>query len=224
VTPERWRRITEIFHAALARDEEARDALLDEACAGDLALRGEVEAMLAAHEGAKRSGQEPAPAFPDEKPRLEAGGMLGPYRIEALIGAGGMGEVYRARDTRLDRTVALKVLPLELTGDAERRGRFEREARAIARLSHPHICTLYDVGRDGATDFLVMEHLEPRRADRLRARLQDGSLRGPGNGRRAPVPDRPRGRQGRAEPPLAAVPAGRSRASLPRPDGGGRGG
>ena len=78
---------------------------------------------------------------------LKSGTLLGPYEVRSLIGAGGMGEVYKARDTRLDRTVAIKVLPAHLSGDPERQQRFEREARAIAALNHPHICTLYDIGR-----------------------------------------------------------------------------
>jgi serine/threonine protein kinase len=83
---------------------------------------------------------------------MKPGDRLGPYEILAMLGAGGMGEVYRARDTRLDRTVAIKVLPTELSADHERRARFEREARAIASFAHPHICTLYDIGtHDGTT-------------------------------------------------------------------------
>ena len=101
---------------------------------------------------------------------LVAGTRLGPYEIQSAIGAGGMGEVYKARDTRLDRTVAIKILPTELSSDDERRTRFEREAKTIAGLNHPHICTLYDVGEhDGAT-FLVMELLD---GEPLRARLGD---------------------------------------------------
>src|SRR5499425_2389958 len=91
---------------------------------------------------------------------LSAGTRLGPYEILSALGAGGMGEVYKARDTRLDRTVAVKVLPSELASDPDRRSRFEREARAIAALSHPHICTIFDVGRENGTDYLVMELLE----------------------------------------------------------------
>jgi serine/threonine protein kinase len=99
---------------------------------------------------------------------LPAGARLGPYEIVSPAGAGGMGEVYKARDTRLDRTVAIKVLPATLAGDPERRARFEREARAVAALSHPHICTLHDIGRDNGVDYLVMEHLEGETlADRL---------------------------------------------------------
>ena len=93
------------------------------------------------------------------KGTLAAGARLGSYEILALVGAGGMGEVYKARDTRLDRTVAVKVLPAELASDPERRARFEREARAIAALSHPHICTIHDVGRPEDIDYPVMEYL-----------------------------------------------------------------
>ncbi len=89
-----------------------------------------------------------------------AGTKLGPYEVVALLGAGGMGEVYRARDTRLDRTVAIKVLPNELASDPELRQRLELEARSISKLSHPHICTLYDIGHQDGTCFLVMEYLE----------------------------------------------------------------
>src|SRR5262245_20265755 len=88
------------------------------------------------------------------------GFRLGPYEILSALGAGGMGEVYKARDTRLNRSVAVKVLPPELASDPDRRGRFEREAHAIAALSHPHICTIHDIGRENGTDYLVMELLE----------------------------------------------------------------
>ena len=99
---------------------------------------------------------------------LERGTRLGPYQIESPIGAGGMGEVYKATDTRLERTVAIKVLPAHVASDPERKSRFEREAKTISSLNHPHICTLHDVGREGDVDFLVMEYLEGQTlADRL---------------------------------------------------------
>ena len=104
---------------------------------------------------------------------LEPGVRLGPYEIVAPAGAGGMGEVYRARDTRLDRTVAIKVLPPDLTSDPAARQRFEREARAVAALSHPHICTLHDIGHQDGTDYLVMEYLD---GETLAARLARGKL------------------------------------------------
>jgi len=104
---------------------------------------------------------------------LTPSSKLGPYEILSLLGAGGMGEVYRARDTRLDRTVAIKVLPSGVSSTPEQRQRFEREARAISRLSHPHICALYDVGREGDTEYLVMEFLE---GEPLSTRLARGAL------------------------------------------------
>src|SRR5215467_7055375 len=99
---------------------------------------------------------------------LSAGTRLGPYEIQSPAGAGGMGEVYRARDTRLDRTVAIKVLPSHLSANSDLRTRFEREAKTISSFQHPNICVLHDIGRDEQTDFLVMEFLE---GETLQARL-----------------------------------------------------
>ena len=104
---------------------------------------------------------------------LERGTKLGPYQIESPIGAGGMGEVYKATDTRLERTVAIKVLPAHVASDPERRSRFEREAKTVAALSHPHICPVFDVGSEDGTDFLVMEYLE---GETLADRLGKGAL------------------------------------------------
>jgi serine/threonine protein kinase len=104
---------------------------------------------------------------------LTAGTPLGPYEIVSPLGAGGMGEVYRARDTRLGREVAIKVLPQHLSDQPEVRARFEREARTVSALNHPHICTLYDVGREGGTDFLVMELVE---GETLAQRISRGAL------------------------------------------------
>src|SRR5262245_54084257 len=104
---------------------------------------------------------------------LNVGTKLGPYEILAAIGAGGMGEVYKAADKRLNRTVAIKVLPAQFSENAEMRQRFEREAQTIAALNHPHICTLYDVGRQDGSDFLVMEYLE---GETLAQRLARGAL------------------------------------------------
>src|SRR5687768_2256274 len=99
---------------------------------------------------------------------ISSGTRLGPYEIVAPLGAGGMGEVFKARDTRLDRSVAIKLLPAEFSRDAQLRLRFEREAKTISQLNHPHVCTLYDVGREDGRDFLVMELLEGETlADRL---------------------------------------------------------
>src|SRR6267142_2221315 len=100
---------------------------------------------------------------------LPVGKRLGPYEIVSPLGAGGMGEVYRARDTRLDRTVAIKILPAHLSDQPAARERFEREARAISALNHPNICRLYDVGSEEDQRYLVMEHLEGETlADRVR--------------------------------------------------------
>src|SRR5450759_4231753 len=99
---------------------------------------------------------------------LSFGSRLGPYEVLSPLGAGGMGPVYKAKDTRLDRTVAVKVLPSHLSASEEVRQRFEREAKTISSLSHPHICALYDVGNQDGIEYLVMEYLEGETlADRL---------------------------------------------------------
>src|SRR4051812_15755790 len=104
---------------------------------------------------------------------LAAGTRFGPYEILSLVGVGGMGEVYKGRDQRLDRTVAIKLLPADVAERADRRARFESEARAISSLSHPHICTLFDVGDENGRPFIVMEFLE---GETLDDRLMRGSL------------------------------------------------
>ena len=103
---------------------------------------------------------------------VQPGTILGPYEILAPLGAGGMGEVYRAKDTRLDRVVAIKVLPQHLSENPQLKQRFEREARTISSLSHPHICALYDVGHQEGVDFLVMEYLE---GETVAARIGKGA-------------------------------------------------
>src|ERR1700751_4937686 len=104
---------------------------------------------------------------------LSSGMKLGPYEVQAPLGAGGMGEVYRARDTRLERNVAIKILPAHLSGDPARKQRFEREAKAISGLNHPHICVLYDIGHQDGIDYLVMECVE---GETLAERLGKGSM------------------------------------------------
>src|SRR6266436_3131464 len=104
---------------------------------------------------------------------LAPGTQLGPYEISVPLGAGGMGEVYRAKDTRLDRTVAIKILPAQFSSDPVRKQRFEREAKTISNLNHPHICVLYDVGRQDGVDYLVMECVE---GETLAKRLEKGAL------------------------------------------------
>src|ERR1700722_11908023 len=104
---------------------------------------------------------------------LTSGTKLGPYEIQSPLGAGGMGEVYRARDTRLDRTVAVKILPTHLSDNPEAKQRFEREARTISSLNHPHLCPPHDVASQDGTSYLVMEYVQ---GETLEARLQKGPL------------------------------------------------
>jgi serine/threonine protein kinase len=180
MTPERWQQIRELLHSALQLEPAQRPAYLDRHCSSDLMLRKDVDSFVAAEEGLRGSFLE-SPAFAQVAPgggtgppmALASGTRLGPHEITALIGVGGMGEVYRARDTRLDRTVAIKVLPVHLSSDPLRRQRFEREARAISALQHPNICTLYDVGQQDGTNYLVMEYLE---GETLASRLAKGLL------------------------------------------------
>ena len=148
-SPLDWDVLQALFEKALRQPTADRAAFL-RTHTDDEALRAEVEALLAAHEQAGDFME--APDLPRENhshgdtPRLASGSRLGAFEILERLGAGGMGEVYRARDTRLDRFVAIKVLSPELDVVAHGRQRFEREARAISKLSHPHICTVHDVG------------------------------------------------------------------------------
>ena len=164
MTPERWRQITELFHAARAHDGLGRDAFLSEACADDFDLRQELDSLIAAHDEAGRFGDTPISL---RGPLLQPGTSKGPYRVDELLGSGGMGEVYRAHDPRLGRAVAIKVLATHINDDRQSRERFRREARAVAALNHPNICTLHDVG----DDYLVMELVE---GETLRAWLRRG--------------------------------------------------
>jgi serine/threonine protein kinase/Tol biopolymer transport system component len=195
MTPERWNEIERVYHAALRQPASERPAYLAEACGGDEALRAEVESLLRYEQDAARFIE---PAQPDlstgalakvdqqspiagmmarlrdaTDPGRFAGRVLGSYEVKSLIAAGGMGEVYRAIDTRLDRVVALKILPPHFSDDPERRERFTREARIVSSLNHPHICALYDVGDQDGTQFLVMEHID---GETLQARIQRGRI------------------------------------------------
>jgi serine/threonine protein kinase len=160
----RWKEISALYAAALERPDAQRDAFLTEACAGDTALREEVESLLHHHGDGQQfmtipAAQVVANAMAGDLVSL-VGRRLGAYRIDAPLAAGGMGEVYRATDTRLQRAVAIKILPPHLREDVSLRDRFEREAQTLAALRHPHICVLYDVGRENGIDFLVMELLD----------------------------------------------------------------
>ena len=134
MTPDRWRQVEQLYHSALEKEPAGRAVFLKEACGEDEELAREVQSLL----------EETDTGLLDHPLQL------GPYRIEGVIGAGGMGTVYKARDTRLNRTVAIKI------SEARFSARFEREAQAVAALNHPHICTLYDVG----PNYLVMEYVE----------------------------------------------------------------
>jgi len=170
MTPERWRQITNIFHSALARGEADRGAFLASMCGSDSGLRRQVESMIAAHHEAGRFGESPVFA---SQSALQPGFSIGAYRIEQPLGAGGMGQVYKATDTRLGRTVAVKVLAPELANDPEFRSRFAREARTISLLEHSHICALYDVGEHDGVAYLVMQYLD---GETLAQRLERGPL------------------------------------------------
>ncbi len=157
-----------MFHAARAREAVDRSTFLDGACAGDASLRAEVDRLIAADAAASRFGD--APLGIDALPHLSPGTLFGQYRVDQLIGAGGMGQVYRATDTRLHRTVALKLLIPELSIDPEFRSRFEREARLLASLNHPNIAAIYGLEEEGGVQALALEFVDgPTLADRLRA-------------------------------------------------------
>ena len=151
VDPDRWQLATRLFHEALNRPAESRAAFLDEACP-DPDLRAEVASLLASHEDAGDFIETPAIAINPEAlfegEALKAGDDLGPFRIERLLARGGMGIVYLALDTRLDRRVALKLVPPELAYDLQLRERLHREARALATLSHPVIARVFALERD----------------------------------------------------------------------------
>jgi eukaryotic-like serine/threonine-protein kinase len=174
---DRWKEISEIIEAALRRPPDERQAFLANACAEDEPLRLEIESLLSCHSDAEAFMASPAidvlaAAIVADSDSL-IGRQLGPYRVDARIGSGGMGDVYRATDVRLRRPVALKILPRHLADDAYLRERFVEEAQAVAAVRHPHICVLHDVGQDGKTEFLVMEHLE---GETLAVRLARGPL------------------------------------------------
>ena len=167
MTPERWQHIKTVFYGALACPPGERDSFIDSACAGDDAVRREVSELISAH---GESGEFlNAPAFElaarslaGSKPEaLAPGQLISHYRIISSLGAGGMGEVYLAEDTRLRRRVALKLLPPSFTGDTDRVLRFAQEARAASALTHPNVCTIHEVGEgEDGRHYIVMEYVE----------------------------------------------------------------
>src|SRR5438876_293071 len=167
--PERWQQLDKLFHSAIERAPEERAAFLDEACAGDQELRKEVEVLIAANEKAGSFIEKPALDVEarslageqsDSGAESMVGKTIGHYRLVALLGSGGMGEVYLAQDTVLGRRVALKLLPAFFTKDTERLRRFEQEARAASALNHPNIVTIHEIGQDGSFHFIAQEFVE----------------------------------------------------------------
>jgi serine/threonine protein kinase/Tol biopolymer transport system component len=182
VTGDRWQRISSILHAALDRDPKVRSDYVREACANDEGLRQEIESLLAHVSG---EAFVDAPAFATAARALAADGssslvgrQFGVYLLTSFLGAGGMGEVYRARDTRLERDVAIKILPRVFSSDSERLHRFEREARMLATLNHPHVGAIYGIEDVDGVPALVLELVEGQTlAERL------GSFDGGGSDR-----------------------------------------
>ena len=181
MTPERWQRAQQLFDSAVKRSPEARNAYLDGACGEDVELRREVESLLVSHEVAGTGflespaieGMESiAPSSSGRKP-LSRGARLGSFEIIGPLGAGGMGEVYRARDPRLGRDVAIKVLPLDVASDRERLKRFEKEARSASALNHPNIVTIYETGTSDGLPWIAMEHVD---GETLRTLVSAGPL------------------------------------------------
>jgi serine/threonine protein kinase/Tol biopolymer transport system component len=165
VTVDLWQRVQQLFDAALQHSPEKRQEFLEQECGSNQELRREVESLLAAHDQSRSFMAEPAVAGMAEMPqratsRFQPGDLLGAYKVLDLIGRGGMGEVYRARDARLKRDVAIKVLPQAFAADRERLRRFEQEARSAAALNHPNIISVHDMGTADGSPYIVSEMLE----------------------------------------------------------------
>jgi serine/threonine protein kinase len=178
LTPEDWRRINDLFHRALEQPADRRSGFLDESCGGDEALRDEVASLLALHERAAAFMEEPAQSMIDSGPDAGheeslVGRQVGQYRIERVLGVGGMGVVYLAEDVRLGRTVALKALAPKYVSDPARRERLRREARAAAALTHPGIATVYALEEFDGQIFIAGEYVP---GETLREELARGPL------------------------------------------------
>lgn len=175
MTPERWQQLETIFQAALEQPIQARAAWLKQACAHDPDLQGEAEKLLASYDSA--SGFLETPAVDNfgfaPAPEFAPGRRIAHYEIQSVLGAGGMGEIYLARDLRLERQVALKLLPAQFGKDAEWLQRFTREARTASALNHPNILTIYEIGEDDGRHFIAAEYIS---GQTLRQRLADGRL------------------------------------------------
>jgi len=175
---ERWEKVIDLFQSALERAPEERAAFLDETCDDDEGMRREVESLLTSHKRAENFIEVPAFEVAPELATTDSadaliGKLIGHYRIESLIGVGGMGEVYLARDERLGRKAALKLLPDSLTTDEAQLGRFKNEARTASALNHPNILTVYEIGAEGNVQFIATEFIEGMT---LRAALAPGRM------------------------------------------------
>src|SRR5216684_7253666 len=177
--PDRWQKIEELYHSARVKEESQRVAFLNEACAGDEALRREVESLLA--EEKREAGFMESPALEiaakkiaQDQTRSLLGQRLGSYQVLSLLGAGGMGEVYQAHDTKLQRDVAIKVLPKRFVDDPDRLGRFRREAQLLASLNHPNIATIHGLEQSDGVHYLVMELVA---GETLAERIRAGSIK-----------------------------------------------
>src|SRR5437773_2086451 len=178
MTAERWKQVNDLFQSAVERAPETRAAFLDEGCHGDEDLRREVESLLTSHERAENFIELPAfevapELVTNDRTGALVGKLIGHYRIESLIGIGGMGEVYLARDERLGRKAALKLLPDSLTTDETQLSRFKNEARSASALNHPNILTVYEIGTEGNRQFIATEFIE---GITLRALLARGRM------------------------------------------------
>jgi serine/threonine protein kinase/tetratricopeptide (TPR) repeat protein len=179
MTPERWQQVKALFRSALEHEVEARAAFLDRACAGDDGLRREVESLLVSFEESDSIIRTPVAEAAVQLLRSDmaetlVGRQLGHYETIGLLGEGGMGAVYLARDKKLGRKVALKLLPSYFTSDAERLRRFEQEACAASALNHPNILTIYEIGEAGGTPFIATEFIE---GETLRARMTGAPMK-----------------------------------------------
>src|SRR6266511_2410092 len=181
MTPEHWQHIKKIFYGALELPPAERESFIDSACAGDEETRREVSQLISAHQ---QTGEFLViPAFDlaakslanNKRKALAPGQIVRQYRVINVIGAGGIGEVYVAEDTRLGRKVAIKLLRASVTTDTDRLHRFEREARAASALNHQNLCTIHEVGEiEDSRPYIVMEYIEE---DRKSTRLNSSHVK-----------------------------------------------